>query len=294
MKTGFVLGVACFLGLMAGCNAKQEEMERALAEQKARMATSTDSLNHVIAQRDKYFEDVVRAINDVYSSLEQVREKEKVISQQAGEAEGKYSLTNDQARESLLNEINGIGTTLSDNRKKIASLQSKVKAMKKESASLNQTIENLKKTLDDQEKAIAMLSTRITGLENDVAEKGRMIAQRDSIIGSQETSMNTVYVVTGTRAELEEKGIIKDEGGFPWGLFGSTTVLGSGMNQSYFERFDKTRESEININGSVDEIVPKRDETYYAMDQSDDATSHLKIIDPGRFWQERYLVIITD
>jgi hypothetical protein len=77
MKIGFVLGVACFLGLLVGCNAKQEETERALAEQKARLATSTDSLNQVIAQRDRYFEDVVRAINDVYSSIEQVRERSR-------------------------------------------------------------------------------------------------------------------------------------------------------------------------------------------------------------------------
>ena len=294
MKIGCVLGVACFLGLMVGCNGKQDELEQALAQQKARLATSTDSLNQVIAQRDRYFDDVVRAINDVYNNLEQVREKEKVISQQAGEAEGKFSLTNDQARESLLKEVNNIGTTLSDSRKKIASLQAKAKAMNKQMAGLNQTIDNLKQMLEEREKTIAMLGTQISGLENDVAEKGRLIAQRDSIIGNQETSLNTVYYVTGTRKELEEKGIIKDEGGFPWGLFGSTTVLGNGMNQSYFEKLDKTRDSEINVTGSIDEIVPRRDETYYAMDQSDDANSHLKIVDPGKFWQQKYLVIITD
>ena len=294
MGAGRLLVVVACMGALMACNGREKELENALAQEKVRLSNSTDSLNQVIAQRDRYFDDVVRAINDVYNNLEDVRQKEKVISQQAGEAEGKFSVTNDQARASLLKEIANIGTTLSDSRKKIARLQSKVKSLNKQFASLNETINNLKQMLEEREKTIAMLGTRVNGLENTVAEKVRLIAQRDSIIGSQESSLNTVFYVMGTREELEQKGIIKDEGGFPWGLFGSTTVLGSGLNQRYFEALDKTRESVIKVGGTIDEIVPKRDEMYYAMNQVDDASSDLKIVDPGKFWQQRYLVIITE
>lgn len=294
MKAGGVLIIASCVAILGGCNAREKELEETLQKEQTRFIGTTDSLNQVIAQRDKYFDEVVRSINDIYSSLEGVRKKEAMISQQAGEAEGKFSLTNEQARSTLLQQIASIGTTLEDNRKKIAGLQSRVKKLNKEFASLNETIINLKQMIEEREKTIAMLETRVSGLEGQVEEKSRLIADRDAIIGSQETRLNTVYYVAGTRDELEEKGIIKDEGGFPWGLFGSTTVLASGIDQSYFKAFDRNGERVIKVDGRIDEIVPKRSDEYYALNQIDDATADLNITDPTRFWQDRYLVIITE
>jgi hypothetical protein len=89
-------------------------------------------------------------------------------------------------------------------------------------------------------------------------------------------------------------GIIEDEGGFPWGLFGSTTVLASGVHREYFKEFDKNKERVITVEGTIDDIVPKRSEGFYALSQIDDSRASLNITDPGMFWQDSYLVIITD
>jgi len=290
MRAGGVLMVAVLAASILGCNGREQELEK----ERARLVAATDSLNTVIGQRDAYFDEVVRSINAVYSSLEEARQKEAVISQQAGEAEGKFSLTNAQARATLLEQISGIDASLKDSRKKIDRLQSRIKSINKEFAGLNETISNLKKMITEREQMIASLETRVTGLETEVTQKTRLIAVRDSIIGTQDGDLNTVYYVTGTREELEEKGIIKDEGGFPWGLFGSTTVLASGVDQSYFETADLRKEHVIMVNGTIDEIVPKREEMYYAMDIVDESRSDLTITDPPKFWQDRFLVIITE
>jgi uncharacterized protein YoxC len=294
MKKGHVVWVVLCIGALAGCSGREEELQKELDREKARLQGTSDSLNQVITQRDHYFDEVVRAINDVYVSLEGARQKEEMITQQTGEAEGKFSLTNDQERSRLLQQIASIDTTLKQGRKKLASLQSRVKKLNKESMALTETINNLKQMIEERERTIALLEGRVNGLENEVVEKTRLIAQRDSIIGSREDEINTVFYVVGTREELEEKGIITDEGGFPWGLFGSTTVLASGLDPSFFKSLDRTKSNVISVSGRIDEIVPKRDDRFYATHDVGDESSDLTVIDPAKFWQDRYLVIVRE
>lgn len=274
--------------LLAGCGNREEELQGKIGQLEA----ATDSLNKVLNQRDGYFEEVVRAINDVYMSIEDVRQQEASIQQQTGEAEGKFAVNNEQARAQLLQQIANIDSTLVENRKKVSALRARVRSLNKDYKALDETIANLKKMLEERELTIAMLEGRVTGLEADLEQKSREIAARDSVIESQVHLMNKVYYVAGTRDELEEKGIIKDEGGFLW--FGSTTVLASGLSTDYFTPFDVAHESVITIDGTVDEIVPDRDMNYYALNVVGEEVTDLSITDPARFWQDRYLVIITD
>ena len=274
--------------LMTGCGNREEELQGQIG----RLEASADSLNKVIYQRDGYFEEVVQAINDVYMSIEDVRQKEASIQQQTGEAEGKFGLSNEQARAKLLAQIATVDSTLVENQKKISGLRARVRSQNKDFKALDETITNLKKMLEERELTIATLEGRVTGLEADLVQKSREIAVRDSIIESQVYLMNKVYYIAGTRDELEEKGIIKDEGGFLW--FGSTTTLVSGLSPDYFTPFDIAHESVITIDGTVDEIVPERNLDYYALNLVGEEVTDLSITDPGRFWQDRYLVIITE
>jgi chromosome segregation ATPase len=274
--------------VLAGCTNRETELE----QEKSKLLTRSDSLSRVIDLRDQYFDEVVGAINEVYASLEGARAKEQVISEQTTEAEGKFSLTNDQARAELLDQIELIDNSLRESRSKIAKLESKAKSLNKNLGSLNETINDLKKMVEEREATIALLEGRINGLETQVVEQTRLIAQRDSIIGSQVDRMNQVYYVTGTREELESKGLILDEGGFLW--FGETTVLASGFDQNYFHLLDRSRGETITVDGTVDEIVPKRNLEYYAVNTDGEESTDLTITNPQKFWQDRYLVIITE
>ncbi len=288
MKYTLLLVVAAIL--MAGCGNREEELQGKIGQLEA----VSDSLNKAINQRDGYFDEVVRAINDVYMSIEEVRQQEASIQQQTGEAEGKYALNNEQARAALLTQIANIDSTLVLNRKKINGLRARVRSLNKDFKALDETINNLRKMLEERELTIAMLEGKVTGLEADLVQKSREIAVRDSIIDSQVHVINKVYYVAGTRDELEEKGIIKDEGGFPFGWFGSTTVLVNGVDSDFFTPLDVASESVITIDGKVDEIVPQRDNTFYALNAVGEEVTDLSITDPESFWQERYLVIITE
>jgi hypothetical protein len=288
MKAGAVIAGVLTVAILGGCSNREEELER----EKSKLLTASDSLAKVIDLRDKYFDEVVGAINEVYASIEGARAKEAMITQQTSEAEGRFSVTNDQARADLLDEIEVIDNSLQESRSKIAKLEARVKALNKDFGSLNETIKNLKQMVEEREATIALLETRINGLETEVVDKVRQIAYRDSIIVTQVDRMNQVYYVAGTREELESKGLIQDEGGFLW--FGETTVLNSGIDRSYFHPLDMTRESTISVPGIVNEIVPKRNQEYYAMNLLGETATDLTITDPQKFWQDKYLVIITE
>lgn len=155
-------------------------------------------------------------------------------------------------------------------------------------------LQNMKNIIEQREQSIATLEAQIKGLENTVAENMRTIGEKDMIIETQKNNLNTVYYVVGKEDELKEKGIISHEGGFLWGLLGSTTVLSSGVDRSHFNSLDVTREQTIPVEGKVKEIIPKRNEEFFAIAHADKKRDDLVIKRPDKFWQDRYLVIVVD
>jgi hypothetical protein len=143
------------------------------------------------------------------------------------------------------------------------------------------------------------LQQRVGELEGEVTQKTAMVAQRDSTIHQQESiitrqtsKINTGYYVMGGRGELKEKGIITDEGGLLWGLFGTTTILANGFDNTLFTPINKTTEMRIEVLGSISELVPKRNLQFYSITVEKDR-SVLQILKADQFWQDNYLVIIT-
>ncbi|MBX2990902.1 MAG: hypothetical protein KIT19_05575 [Phycisphaeraceae bacterium] len=288
MRAGIVVAGLCML-LVLGCNNKEEELQNQIAQLKADQA----SLQTNLSERDKYFDEIMNAVNDVYSDLEAARAKEAKLVERTG-TEGPVQIANAETRQKLLQNIADIGVSLKENRKKIAGLQAKMKSFSGEIASLNKLITNLNETLVEREQSIAMLESRVQGLETTLAEKTTLIAERESTIEQQLKTINTGYYVAGTSDELESRGIITDEGGFLWGLLGSTTLMASGVDQSYFKPIDKTREEVIHVQGRIKDVLPRRSETFYATTEPEGNLSTLRILQPERFWQDRYLVIIVD
>ena len=247
-----------------------------------------------ITDRDKYFEDVVRTVNEVYLDLEKTRAKEGQIVERTEGVEGNAQFTNADTRQKLLQSIGDIGSALKENRKKINDLQARMKSFRGKIAGLNTLVDNLKKTLQEREHAIADLEIKVQGLEATVTEKTKAIAEKEIVIDDQLRTINTAYYVIGTKDELKKKGIITDEGGFLWGLLGSTTIMSSGVDPSSFTPLDKTKEQLIPVQGKIEEILPRRNPNLFATAQQDENRSALTIVSPVQFWQDKYLVIVVD
>jgi predicted nucleic acid-binding Zn-ribbon protein len=290
MKTVLSAVVFCAL-LLGGCADK--EKEEALQKQIVQVQSDKESVQKLLAERDLYLEGVMKEINDIYTDLEKARAKEGTLTRRAQGAEATKQTASLDSRKQLLDNIADIGLALKDNRKRIGDLQSKVRALGHQIAGLDTLISNLKNTLAEREQAIALLQVRVQGLEQTVAEKTATIAERDNQLNEQKRKMNTVFYVTGSREELEQKGIITEEGGFLWGLLGSTTVVASSIDPSAFTALDRSKEQTIRVDGKIADILPHR-KTDSFQTVKDDKGSDLKILEPDKFWKDHYLVVVLD
>jgi len=275
--------------LFGGCSNRAEQLEKEKAE-----------LQEAIKSRDQFMQDILASINEVHSKLESARARENTIMQQTNAYAEKKGAVNVADRESILRQITDIDSSLSENRQKLANLESKLKSSKIQYASLNKMVSDLRQSLEEREQAITQLNDRISGLENQVAEKTRLVAVKDSVIDQRDATvraqtemLNTAYYVVGKKDDLESKGIIKNDGGFLWGLIGSTTVLANGFDNSYFKPIDKSREMTIEVAGKIDKLVPERNAGYYVKEEKSDSLSTLRITRPDYFWQENLLVVVT-
>jgi len=284
MKRTAAVAALCIV-LLIGCNTKEEELQKKLDQTQ----NERTSLQQNIAERDKYIEDVMQSINQVYTDLEAARAKEGKLLKGAAGKEGSGQPAIVDTRQKVLHDISDIGLVLKENRKKIADIQHRLRLEHNKIAGLDSLISNLKVSLLEREQSIAQLQAQVQGLENTVAEKTRVIEQKDNVIDQQQRTMNTGYYVVGTKDELKKKGIIADEGGFLWGLLGSTTVMASDFDKSSFTPIDKTKGDPIHVDGKIEEILPRRNQEFFATDEQG---SSLKIVSPDRFWQNNYLVIV--
>lgn len=276
--------------LVFGCTNNEEQLKKQISE----IQTERTNLQQSIAERDAYFDDVMHGINDVYADLEQARSKEALVKQHTGVTEGPAHFTNADARQKLMQNISDIGNALKESRKRIADLQSKVKSVNGKMAGLTALIDNLKVSLQEREASIAQLELRVSGLEGTILEKTKVITEKEGTIEQQQKEMNTAFYVVGTRDELKKKGIINDEGGFLWGLLGSTTIMASGVDGSQFMPIDKTKDQKLQVSGKIDEILPRRSPDLFATVHQETGSSELTIVSPEKFWQEKYLVIVVD
>lgn len=290
------VAVLAILGVLPGCN-KSEELEK----QNAELQNQNASLVKDLTERDTYIDTVTQVINEVYTSLEHAGAKEKVLQQQSSDVEASKKRTPRELRGKLLDEIGQIDSSLHINQRRLSDLEKRTSSYRSQFAGLNRMIANLKKTIEEREKSIADLDQKVKGLETEVAEKTRTVAQRDSVITTQNATIaqqhneiTTAFYIVGKRDDLEKRGIIVKQGGFLWGLLGSTTILANGFDPSDFQPINRTIDTTITVNGGIDEIVPKRVERYYSQTKTADKQTSLEITDPKNFWQDKYLVIITD
>jgi peptidoglycan hydrolase CwlO-like protein len=274
----------------AGCNNRSEQLE----QQNAELQSKYSQIAQDLSTRDAYIDSITQSINDIYNNLESVRTREGLVLKHTGEMETKKKLTNQEVRQKLLDEVSLIDSSLKDNRHRINDLQSKLNGARSEYAGLKKMVASLKKTIEEREATIAQLDQKIEGLMTEVNTKTQLITQRDSVIEQQHNEINRAFYIVGTRRELEEKGIIAKQGGFLWGLLGSTTVLASGMDSKYFSPIDKFQNTSLDIGGAISEMVPKRDAKYYTATEVAKNQTKLDIAEPQNFWQDKYLVIITD
>jgi ABC-type transporter Mla subunit MlaD len=136
----------------------------------------------------------------------------------------------------VLKRVQDLTARLKGNESRLAASQKRLKQLTGESdslkatvADLQATIDGLQATLESQRNTIATMEADLTGVKQQVVALSQEKAELSDTVSAISVRENTVYYIIGTRAELKERGIIKEEGGTRFLIFTRTGEVQAGQ-----------------------------------------------------------------
>ncbi|HEY6209651.1 MAG TPA: hypothetical protein VIW28_11365 [Gemmatimonadales bacterium] len=253
-----------------------------------------DSLSQASSQKDRLVAEVAentRFVSEISAELAKAAvppKKLKVSSESPLRA----------SRDTLIQKIRYITARVREIEPKLQESERRISELTSISDSLRNalaaTMQNLQGVIDSQKEQIAALTEQVETLS---AEN---VALKDTI-ENMATEANTVYYVVGTKDELEQKGIVKEEGGarflFVLWKSGKTLVPSRSLDPSVFTPVDRRHFSQLPLPATDKEyrIVSRQDVGALETPPSGDGTivGRVKIADSARFWaNSKYLIIV--
>lgn len=283
MKKWMICLLAPMLVLTA-CNYKTDAY-RALEQEK-------DSLLLEEQKKTAQLNQVLAVMNLIEDNFTQIREAEDFVTFQTGQEQ----LTEDSMQR-VVENLDLIKTTLTDNRKQIDSLKKQLSKGKSATRDLKKIIERLNSKIEEHTQLItklqeelalkdiriAELDQLVTELNTNLSEIQENVSQKDNTIAAQDAQLNKVWYVFGTRKELKEQEIFTRNG-----------LLEEGFNKSYFLESDIRKVSEIALYSKKAKLLTNHPASSYVLEKVNEYLV-LKITNPNKFWEiSHYLVIEVD
>ncbi|MBM4184934.1 MAG: hypothetical protein FJ207_12085 [Gemmatimonadetes bacterium] len=204
---------------------------------------------------------------------------------------------------------------VSEMEEQLSSAQTRLRSLNATSATQVQRITQLETSiaeeraaLEGQRERVSSLEAAIAGLEMEITRQGEVNQHLERTVETMTDDANTVWYVVGTKAELLDRGLIREEGGsrvlFIFGKRGKTIVPSRTMDPSMFTAADQRTLSWIPLpvaeEGGDDEpkwtVVTSQDlgAVGSTLDERGRVLGDaLSITDPQRFWANgRYLIVV--
>ena len=191
---------------------------------------------------------------------------------------------------------------LTQNKQKIASLNSKIASLGQENSKLQEFVDNLNQRISDQETQISNLMNELSvskatiqKLSENVTDLTKANQEKEDYIAYQTNEANKAYYIVGSFKDLKEMGIVNKSGGFIG--IGKKQNTSADMDVSKFQTIDRTKVTTIAIGQRKAQVISKHPEGSYELvyDENDSKTvAYLTIKDVNAFWRfTDYLVVST-
>ena len=282
MKKLFFM-VCCAALLMTGCKDGKNAPGLASVQQ-------TDSLNHVIAQKDSEINEMMGTLNDIEEGFRLINEAEnRVALLKNGEGTSK--------KQNLKENIQFIAERMKQNRELIAKLQKQLESSTLKGGQLKKTIDNLTAQLEEKDKQllalreeldkkdihISELDETIGNLNTNVSNLSADNQQKAETINAQDKQLNTAWYVFGTKKELKGQHIL--EGG---------KVMNGNFNKNYFTKVDIRNTTEIKLYSKSAKLLTAHPASSYSLTHDASKQYVLRITNPQIFWStSKYLVVLV-
>ena len=254
-----------------------------------------DSLSQASSERDRLIQEVAentRLVSEISRELAKVNVPARQIKV-SGESPLRAS------RDTLIQKIRYMTTRVKALEPRLKESEQRIKDLTSLSDSLRNelaaTMQNLQGVIDNQKETIDALTLQVETL---TAEN---VALKDTL-ENMSTINNTVYYVVGTKEELEQKGVIQEEGGarflFVLWKSGKTLVPARNLDPSQFTLADRRHFLELPLPAADKEyrIVSRQDTSALETPPNSDGKltgRGVRIADTARFWaNSKYLIIV--
>ncbi len=244
------LMIATVATVLVACGQSRTDTMKTLAEEQT-VSAQKDSLLSEISANASFIAEVSRQLGTVRNV------KAGRMTANTGDLE--QPMTPAQRRSYILAQVKYVTERLNQSeqrleasRRRVVELTGADASKSKRLAAFDSVVGSFKQIIESQKAQIADLSAEVqklsdenTSLKNDnvrlTSTTSQLTVERDSLVAEQ----NTVYYVTGTRADLARRGIIQNVGGF-LGL-GRTSVAASPLDPTQFTPIDMRKVKDIEL-----------------------------------------------
>jgi DNA repair exonuclease SbcCD ATPase subunit len=281
--------VALVLSFFASCQSHKKEIER--------LNQSKDSVIQVVSEREQVIVDYIASFNEIQDKMDSIKDAQKLLKVQLSGSNVELSRGN---KEQIIDDLMLINNLIEENKRTIASLQSKLKASNLKSTELQKMIDNLSRQIEEKDLEIMALNTQIEQLKIDVTQLGSQVenlkeesSQKTRTIEQQKDAMHTAYYCFGTRDELIANNVIERSGGL-LGI-GRTNKLKENFNQDYFMKVDTREFKEVLLMVKKAQLLTNHPADSYRFATTEKTVEYFYVENPEVFWKTtKYMVILVE
>jgi uncharacterized coiled-coil protein SlyX len=278
---------------MAACGPTPEQ-EQQLAE-----------LPTVVTERDRLQGEVDR-LNATLQQIEAELAQATMITVPAPSAEGTAQPSAPAAVSQLVAHVGEMEEQLTAAEQRLRSVNATSATQVRRISELESAIAEERAAMEGQRQRVSSLEASIAALEAETARQGEVNQQLTQTVERMTDDANTVWYVVGTKDELLDRGVIREEGGsrvlFIFGKRGKTIVPSRTPDRSMFMTADLRTLSEIPLPVEEQEeeakwtVVTPQDLNAVASPLDDNGRvlgNALSITNPDQFWAgSRYLIVV--
>jgi len=281
---------------VTGCDRRQAELTRALAEARAAEAQKDSLLTEVL--------ETTQFVSDLNSEL--AKAKTVALTSDGADPGLPGAIQDREERKATLARIQQVIARLNESEAKLTATETRAKNARIRNSRLlaqiaiyKKTIEDLKTAAEQQRAENEEQRSQIALLAGQVDTLGK---ERNSLRGSVAsliTYKNTVYYAVGTRDELIKNGVVTKEGS-KFLVFGGTRLEPArNLNPAAFTAIDKTQTLSIAL-PRIDKkykIVSRQSPEYLSGDVNPkgEVKGVVEIVAPEEFWSpSKYLILVQN
>lgn len=267
--------------LFSMCQSPKAELEEARMQ--------NDSLQRLVITKDSAMIAVVDVFNEIESNLQDIKQKENIISLNANDA----GIIN---REDQINkDIQYIYDIMLENKNKVAKLERQLKHAGIENQGLQKIIANLEIKIKEKDAEIFQLQQKLKNMNIEVDELTYKIDTlafdnqvKQAIIDAQDESLHTAYYIIGSSKELKDNGVLDKKG-----VLAKNKKINNDFERSLFTKIDIREKTSFDINASKVKILSTHPGYAYSI-EGEKPVESIDIIDPDDFWSvTKYLVVVV-